>query len=61
MLRVGALRRARALLEDEESPFLVHPKFLLASHPDFRFEWQEELPSYPDEHLTAVRQQGQQR
>jgi glutamate-1-semialdehyde 2,1-aminomutase len=55
VLRVGALRRARAMLNDEEGPFLVHPKFLLSSHPEFRFEWQEDLPEYSEHHLSMVR------
>lgn len=58
VLRVGALRRARKLIDDEGSPFLVHPKFLLASHPGFHFERQQELPGYPDEHLAAVRRKA---
>ncbi len=55
VLRVGALRRARTLIEDDASPFLVHPKFLLATHPSFRFARQESLPTYSDEWLTAIR------
>ncbi len=56
VLRVDALRRARALVEDEKSPLLVHPKFLLAAHPEtFRFERFEDLPHYSDEHLRGVR------
>ncbi len=55
VLRVGALRRARALIDDDASPFLVHPKFLLATHPSFRFARQESLSTYSDEWLTAVR------
>jgi SAM-dependent methyltransferase len=55
VLRVGALRRARTLIDDDASPFLVHPKFLLATHPSFQFARQEDLPTYSDEWLTTVR------
>jgi 2-polyprenyl-3-methyl-5-hydroxy-6-metoxy-1,4-benzoquinol methylase len=55
VFRVGALRRARALIHGDDSPFLVHPKFLLTSHPSFRAERTEALPTYPPERLAAIR------
>lgn len=56
VFRVGALRRARTLIADKQSPLLVHPKFLLATHPGlFRFERYEDLPSYSDEYLRSIR------
>lgn len=55
VFRVGALRRARDLVDRDEDPFLVHPKFLLGSHPAFRFERYEALPVYSEERLAAVR------
>ncbi len=55
VFRVGALRRARALIDGDEDPFLVHPKFLLGSRPAFRFERTEELPVYSRGQLTAMR------
>jgi 2-polyprenyl-3-methyl-5-hydroxy-6-metoxy-1,4-benzoquinol methylase len=58
VLRVGALRRARVLLDGERSPFLVHPKFLLATDPEFRFERQEAMPAYSDEHLRDARRKA---
>lgn len=59
VLRVGAVRRARALLDGRvDDPFLVHPKFLLTSHPEFRVERQEELPEYPDGQLSAMREKA---
>jgi 2-polyprenyl-3-methyl-5-hydroxy-6-metoxy-1,4-benzoquinol methylase len=58
VLRVGAMRRARALVAGAHDPFLVHPKLLLASHPAFRFEYQDELPRYSDEQLLAMRGQA---
>jgi 2-polyprenyl-3-methyl-5-hydroxy-6-metoxy-1,4-benzoquinol methylase len=58
VLRVGALRRARVLLDGEHSPFLVHPKFLLASSPEFRFERQEAMPAYSDEQLWDARRKA---
>jgi 2-polyprenyl-3-methyl-5-hydroxy-6-metoxy-1,4-benzoquinol methylase len=57
VLRVGALRRARVLLP-EQSPFLVHPKFLLASHPDFCSAHHQELPVYSEEWLASVRRKA---
>ena len=59
VFRVGALRRARALIDDDEDPFLVHPKFLLASHPSFRAARTEALPVYSTERLSAVRARAQ--
>lgn len=55
VLRVGALRRARTLIDGDEDPFLVHPKFLIASHPAFRAERTEALPRYPFERLRSMR------
>ncbi len=57
VLRVGALRRARALITATDDPFLVHPKFLIASEPGFRFARldQSELPEYSDSHLSGIR------
>jgi SAM-dependent methyltransferase len=57
VLRVGALRRARALITAADDPFLIHPKFLIASDPGFRFARldQSELPEYSDSHLSAIR------
>ena len=55
VLRVGALRRARALIDGDEDPFLVHPKFLLTSHPSFRAERTEALPVYSAERLATMR------
>jgi 2-polyprenyl-3-methyl-5-hydroxy-6-metoxy-1,4-benzoquinol methylase len=58
VLRVGALRRARVLLDGAHDPFLVHPKLLLATHPAFRFECQEELPEYSDAQLLTMRERA---
>jgi 2-polyprenyl-3-methyl-5-hydroxy-6-metoxy-1,4-benzoquinol methylase len=63
VLRIGALRHARALLDGgaldgRRGAFLVHPKFLLATHPDFRSARQQQLPVYSDEHLTAIRRRA---
>lgn len=55
VLRVGALRRARALIVGDDDPFLVHPKLLLATHPSFRAVRTEGLPAYAPEWLATVR------
>jgi len=60
VLRVGALRRARALIDGDKDPFLVHPKFLLTSHPSFRAERTEALPIYSPERLATMRARAKQ-
>ena len=58
VFRVGALRRARTLIEGDDSPFLVHPKFFFSSHPSFRAERTDDLPLYPPERLATIRRRA---
>jgi 2-polyprenyl-3-methyl-5-hydroxy-6-metoxy-1,4-benzoquinol methylase len=55
VFRTGALRRARAVVDTDDSPFLVHPKFLLPSLPGFRFERYEDVPAYTEAQLWDTR------
>jgi 2-polyprenyl-3-methyl-5-hydroxy-6-metoxy-1,4-benzoquinol methylase len=54
VLRVGALRRARAKLRAGD-PFLVHVKFFLAGDPEFRFAHYEDVPVPTDRRLRELR------
>ena len=54
VLRVGALRRARAKLPAGD-PFLVHVKFFLAGDREFRFAHYDDVPVPGDARLRALR------